>query len=171
MIDGKYMTTAEAAEKWGCSTQVVRKLCRNGRVPGAETFGYDWVIPADAIRPEMGKPGRPSGNYERSNNRMKYEILENKQHGGEHIVYSDSVINAASRIFRGCGCCDSTDCKCGGPQVRHRDGSELTREEKEMFDKHLNRLLVRATEHHDNTKEQSIISFVPQPCKRLMHHV
>lgn len=60
MIDGKYMTTAEAAEKWGCSTQVVRKLCRNGRVKGAETFGYDWVIPSDASRPEMGKLGRPS---------------------------------------------------------------------------------------------------------------
>ena len=47
----KYMTLAEASEKWGISERRIRTLCREGRMEGVVRFGRAWAIPIDATKP------------------------------------------------------------------------------------------------------------------------
>lgn len=50
---GKYMGTSEAADKWGCSRDVVSRLCRDGKIKDAEQDkkGKPWRIPVDTPSP------------------------------------------------------------------------------------------------------------------------
>lgn len=50
-----YMTTKDAAEKWGVSDRRVRTLCAAGKIPGAYQEGRGWKIPADTEKPEDGR--------------------------------------------------------------------------------------------------------------------
>jgi excisionase family DNA binding protein len=43
MID--YMTSKEAARKLGCKERYIRKLCSDGRIPGAVKMGGSWFVP------------------------------------------------------------------------------------------------------------------------------
>ena len=45
-----FMTTKQAAEKWGLSDRRVRILCTDGKIPGAFQEGRGWKIPADAVK-------------------------------------------------------------------------------------------------------------------------
>ena len=49
-----YMTTKEAAEKWGISQRQVQNHCRLGRIPGVKTVGKSYLLPVDAKRPVYG---------------------------------------------------------------------------------------------------------------------
>jgi hypothetical protein len=40
-----YITTAEAAAKFGLSDRYIRKLCGLGVVKGAKQFGNAWMVP------------------------------------------------------------------------------------------------------------------------------
>ncbi|MCI8781591.1 MAG: helix-turn-helix domain-containing protein [Lachnospiraceae bacterium] len=53
---GAYMGTSEASEKWGCSQATISKLCREGKIKGAEQDGKGkpWRIPADTANPFKG---------------------------------------------------------------------------------------------------------------------
>ena len=46
-----YISTKEAAEKWGISERRIQKLCEENRIPGAERFVRVWAIPKDAEKP------------------------------------------------------------------------------------------------------------------------
>lgn len=55
-----YMTTKEAAEKWGYSEGTIRKWCKDGLIwvqIKAEKKSGRWQIPADAICPKPIKKG------------------------------------------------------------------------------------------------------------------
>ena len=47
----KYITVAEAAEKWGLTPRSVQTHCEKGNIPGVNMLGKAWRIPADAERP------------------------------------------------------------------------------------------------------------------------
>lgn len=49
-MDG-YMTTKEAAEKWGISVRQVQNHCKNGRIKDIQRIGTNYLIPVDAIKP------------------------------------------------------------------------------------------------------------------------
>lgn len=51
-----YMSSREAAQKWGVSLRNVQRLLTEGRIEGAQKCGGAWVIPADAAKP--GDPRR-----------------------------------------------------------------------------------------------------------------
>lgn len=46
-----YITTKEAAEKWGLTERRVQVLCRQGKIPGVARLGWAWAIPKDAKKP------------------------------------------------------------------------------------------------------------------------
>jgi len=48
----QYVTPREIAEKWGVSPILVRRLCRQDRIPGAVCKDGVWSIPEDAVRVE-----------------------------------------------------------------------------------------------------------------------
>ena len=47
----KYLSTFEAAEKWGISHRRVNVLCNEGRITGAQRAGSRWIIPENAEKP------------------------------------------------------------------------------------------------------------------------
>lgn len=46
-----YISTKEAAKKWGVSIRFVQQLLSKGRIPGAKKYGVSWLIPADSEKP------------------------------------------------------------------------------------------------------------------------
>ena len=50
-----YISTKEAAEKWGISERRIQKLCEDNRIPGAIRFVRVWAIPKDAEKPTDGR--------------------------------------------------------------------------------------------------------------------
>ena len=49
------ITAQEAAIKWNVSLRRVQDYCKNGKIEGAERFGLNWMIPADAKKPVDGR--------------------------------------------------------------------------------------------------------------------
>jgi len=49
------ITALQAADKWNLSLRTVQHLCKQGKIPGAQRFGTNWMIPADAARPVDGR--------------------------------------------------------------------------------------------------------------------
>jgi len=47
-----YISTKEAAEKWGISERRIQKLCEEGRIDGVIRFSKVWAIPKDAEKPK-----------------------------------------------------------------------------------------------------------------------
>lgn len=45
------ITAREAAIKWNVSLRRVQDYCKQGKIAGAERFGHNWMIPADAEKP------------------------------------------------------------------------------------------------------------------------
>ena len=63
-----YMTTKEAAEKWGITQRQVQNHCKMNRIPGVVTHGTTYMILENAERPIYGFfSGQPSekGNTEK----------------------------------------------------------------------------------------------------------
>lgn len=48
----KFLTTQEAAEKWGICRRRVTVYLNEGRIKGAERKGNMWLIPENAKKPE-----------------------------------------------------------------------------------------------------------------------
>jgi excisionase family DNA binding protein len=55
-----YITTKEAAVKWGISDRMVLYHCTSGRIEGAVKMGNTWLIPKDAVKPEDKRYRRES---------------------------------------------------------------------------------------------------------------
>lgn len=47
-----YISTQQAADKWGISSRRVQQLCEQGRVMGAIRFSRVWAIPKEAPKPQ-----------------------------------------------------------------------------------------------------------------------
>ena len=50
-----YITSQEAADKWGITVRQVQILCKDQRIAGSERMGKIWVIPEDAPKPTRNK--------------------------------------------------------------------------------------------------------------------
>ena len=72
----KRMTAQEAAQKWEISLRRVQDYCKRGKIPGAERFGRNWVIPADAARPADGRT--KEGRKEAADQRIAYMPMPRK---------------------------------------------------------------------------------------------
>lgn len=46
-----FMTTKEAAEKWGLTNRMVQYYCKNGKIKGAEKIGAMWLLPKNTSKP------------------------------------------------------------------------------------------------------------------------
>lgn len=53
----RWISSAEAADKWGISVRRVQLFCKEGRIHGATKQSGVWLIPSDAIKPEKVKSG------------------------------------------------------------------------------------------------------------------
>ena len=60
----EFMTTKQAAEKWGLSERRLQTICKEGKISGVVKFGKAWAIPVDAERPVDKRI--KSGRYKKS---------------------------------------------------------------------------------------------------------
>lgn len=60
VIVGQFMGSSEASEKWGCKQATVSKLCREGKIKGAEQDGKGkpWRIPVETPNPFLKQGGQ-----------------------------------------------------------------------------------------------------------------
>lgn len=49
MLKKSYYTVEEVARYYSVSPETVRRMCREGRIPGATQFGRQWRIPVKFI--------------------------------------------------------------------------------------------------------------------------
>ena len=61
-----YISTVEAAEKWGVSLRYIQRLLHDDRIPGAKKYSGAWLIPADAVKPLDPRIARRQGIYKPS---------------------------------------------------------------------------------------------------------
>ena len=47
----KYLSTTQAGELLGLSARRIAILCEQGRIPGAQKVGVNWIIPENAEKP------------------------------------------------------------------------------------------------------------------------
>ena len=52
----EYITVKEAADKWNTSVQIVRRFCRQERIPGIIQRDGAWLIPENAKKPGRTDP-------------------------------------------------------------------------------------------------------------------
>ena len=57
----KYLSSKEAADKWGISERRVQILCNQDRIAGVIRIGRTWGIPDDAEKPKDARI--KSGKY------------------------------------------------------------------------------------------------------------
>ncbi|MCD8197953.1 MAG: helix-turn-helix domain-containing protein [Lachnospiraceae bacterium] len=57
----RYISAAEAAERWGLSRRRVITLCNDGRIQGSQKVGATWIIPETAQKPADARV--KSGRY------------------------------------------------------------------------------------------------------------
>ena len=50
-----YITASQAAARWGVSEGIVRRYCRDERIPGAYQEFETWYIPENAAKPTRKK--------------------------------------------------------------------------------------------------------------------
>ena len=50
-----WITTKEAAERWGVTMRRVQSMCENGLLDGATKLGDIWIIPRDTLKPIDGR--------------------------------------------------------------------------------------------------------------------
>ncbi len=50
-----YITSKQAAKKWGITPRRVQIMCANGLIPGASRFGKVWAIPENVDKPTDGR--------------------------------------------------------------------------------------------------------------------
>ena len=60
----RYLSTFEAAAKWGLTPRRVGVLCNENRIPGVQRAGSRWIIPEDAEKPADARI--KSGKYIKS---------------------------------------------------------------------------------------------------------
>lgn len=66
-----YMTTKEAAEKWGITVRQVQNHCKSGRIKGMQRVGTNYLIPMDASKPTYAFVYNKSKNEEDTNDQSK----------------------------------------------------------------------------------------------------
>lgn len=68
----KYISVAEAAQKWHVSERSVRNYCAQGRVQGAKLQGGTWGLPETAVKPQRA-------NKNKQNKRILLAILREEK--------------------------------------------------------------------------------------------
>lgn len=53
----RYITAEEAARRWGVTTRLVQRYCKQGRIAGAEKLGGSWRIPEGTVKPDDPRRG------------------------------------------------------------------------------------------------------------------
>jgi len=102
----EYLSTKEAAKKWGVNISLVRRHCSQERIPGAILKDGSWLIPANAKKP---KRIEGVGSEVAKLPPLARKLIRQKKKKNFHGLYDYTVINltysscrmASNRLTRG----------------------------------------------------------------------
>lgn len=93
-----YLTVNDVCSLWGVSQQFVRRLCKEGRIPGAEQSDDGWLIPEGTEKPgrkqrtqTTRKPPQPKTPLTPFAKRVLYQRTKNNHYG----IYEYIQVNLA----------------------------------------------------------------------------
>lgn len=102
----KYITAAQAAQRWGVTARRVQDLCKSNAIDGAVRWGRDWMIPDDAHRPgDRRKKAAEGGSSEkpqlpRKNPAIIFSNIYNTPGTADAVAESLSDRPEAAALFR-----------------------------------------------------------------------
>lgn len=88
----KYMSVAEASEKWQISDRRIRVFCAEGRIEGAIKFGRNWSIPYEAMKPIDARVSRKKSYQGISYDFSKIDEMKRKI--DQHRPFSKRLANS-----------------------------------------------------------------------------
>ena len=97
-------SVAQFSKRYGLSQERIRTFCREGRVPGAQLVGKQWVIPDDAALPvrKNGRPGKPipllPSNTRELKTAKQKQFLESCNSAEENIALASPFRNATIKV-------------------------------------------------------------------------
>ena len=99
-----YISVKEAAEKWAINETLVRRYCRQGRIPRAKQIDGSWMIPENAKKPGkvevVSKPKElPPLAKKLKNQKKKKNYHGLYDHVQINLTYSSSRM-ASNRLTR-----------------------------------------------------------------------
>jgi len=99
----QYITSAQAAEKWGISTNRVTMLAKNGQILGAKKVGHQWMIPENADKPADGRTKAAKENLP-SDAPFRFPLYLNFQEESYSPPLSDEerLLRNAAQAFYAC---------------------------------------------------------------------
>lgn len=71
-----FITTTEAAKKWGITKDRVLKLAKDNRIPGVMEIGSRWMIPSDAEKPIDARYKSNKTNHNNIDSTFRYPSFE-----------------------------------------------------------------------------------------------
>ena len=94
----KFLSVNDVCSLWGVSQQFVRRLCRDGRIPGAQQTEDGWLIPEGTDKPERKeriqttrKPPQPKTTLTPFAKKVVYQKARNNHYG----IYEYIQLNLA----------------------------------------------------------------------------
>lgn len=101
-----YITTKEAAERWEITEQLIRRYCRQERIPGAIQQDGAWLIPECATKPKKIEQTKPEVDELPP---LARKLVRQKKKKNFHGLYDYTVIDltysscrmASNRLTRG----------------------------------------------------------------------
>lgn len=93
-----YISTGEAAQKWGVSLRYVQRLLKENRIPEVKKYSGAWLIPAHAERPKDLRRAPRSGGTQK--NYRLLPLMNFPKNG------PDGVAETAPEEYRGLVCAD-----------------------------------------------------------------
>ena len=82
----QYISCEEMGEKLGLSRRRVQQLCAQGKIPGAEKIGRDWLIPA--------APGVSSSDIQKE---IRFLTASRFARCQEPVIYARLWLNSCGR--------------------------------------------------------------------------
>jgi DNA-binding CsgD family transcriptional regulator len=102
----QYISSKEAAEKWGLTVRRIQDLCKNHSIDGAVRWGRDWMIPADANRPTDRRKKLPVAKaaaiavLPRKNPAIIFSNIYNLPGTADHVANGMTERPVAAQLFR-----------------------------------------------------------------------
>ena len=98
----QYISVKEAAEQWAISIQMVRRYCKDNRIPGVILRDGNWCIPEGAQKPLAKKELEKEPPPKKASliNKMRYECKKNNHFGYYEYIQVNLAYSSIRRLQR-----------------------------------------------------------------------
>jgi len=97
-----YITTVQAAEKWGISISRIAKMCKAEQIPGAVQIGTRWMIPDTLEKPADGRTRVGKSSKESESFRFPLFLNFSEESYMPPLSEDEALLREAEKHFYAC---------------------------------------------------------------------